>query len=222
MFFSKIVVSAVAVLTAATGVFASPVASPEPLTDIVKRGGSPTDVCQHAYTSCQPYIGQISMCKLFKLRLRSLSTAPSTAPTASLANVEVAIDAIAVIFADLGAAINVFAVADVVVEINAIVAIYVKLLVVSHFQCLYLTQIPTTTFVQALFAAVNSCGSVTAEIIAKLDLFIKVHLALLAKISVDICGKIIVGCVLRYSINSPSLTQVCYPVFPSTSGSSSS
>ncbi|TCD63430.1 hypothetical protein EIP91_005401 [Steccherinum ochraceum] len=154
MFFSKIFVSAVAVLTAATGVFASPVASSSSFTDIVKRGGSPTDVCQHAYDSCHPYIGQIT-------------------PSAPAAVVEIAVDAMVNIFAEVNVALNAYVDVNVDAEIVAIVNISVKL-------------------IAELLAAIQACASVSVAILAKIDLFIKAYLAILAKINVAICSKIVV------------------------------
>ena len=61
MFFAKFFVPVVALLGAATGVFASPIAEPEPVTALVTRtGGDVLSTCQDVYNSCHPLISQIS------------------------------------------------------------------------------------------------------------------------------------------------------------------
>ncbi|TCD67330.1 hypothetical protein EIP91_000251 [Steccherinum ochraceum] len=148
MFFSKFIVPAVAVLSAAAGVFASPV---QPAAELVARG-SGTDVyntCKHVYDTCEPVIAGLAVA----------------------VDVAAEVDVIANVFAAAQVELAAYVDVDVVAELDAIVDINVNLLValiVALSKCNILDV--------SIFAKVDAFISAYLAVLAKINADICVHI----------------------------------------------
>ncbi|KAH8102735.1 hypothetical protein BXZ70DRAFT_1006636 [Cristinia sonorae] len=175
MFFSKFIVPAIAVFSAAAGVFASPVA--QPVAELAKRGGGQDvyDTCKNLHDSCLPVIAGLT-------------------PLAAAADIVAKVDVLANLFADakvdlLGlVGVDVTAYVDVIVAAN--VDLIVKLIVaLSTCNILDLTIFAKIdAFVSAYLAALAKIDATVVVKIGKgiplldLSLFVTLKLILTATV----------------------------------------
>ncbi|KAI0782957.1 hypothetical protein C8Q75DRAFT_489279 [Abortiporus biennis] len=179
MFFSKIAYAGLALLSIATSSFASPVAAPEAETGVVvKRADDLLNQLQGFQNTVNPLID-------------SFSGSPAD------------VDALATVFADITAKINVdvFVVADLDVVIDLVVDIVVKLLTkLSVFLFLDVNlSVKIDVFLSAFITALDNkhhgCGSaIGAKIPITLDLSVLVSLKLV--LSATILGLVNVLAIL--------------------------
>ncbi|KAH8093093.1 hypothetical protein BXZ70DRAFT_1010578 [Cristinia sonorae] len=172
MFFSKFFVPAVALLSAAAGVFASPIAEPAPVNALIeKRGGQDVyNACQHVYDSCHPHIVKIT-------------------PHAPTVDVVAAVDAIVAVFVQAEVDLAVFVGVDISAQIVAIVNIHIKLLtelflalkacVAVNASILAKIDIVLKAYL-AILARINAslCGKIGAGLPILVQLYINLKLTL--------------------------------------------
>ncbi|KAH8101076.1 hypothetical protein BXZ70DRAFT_906749 [Cristinia sonorae] len=157
MFFSKFIVPAVALFSAASSVFATPI---DPaVAGLVAKRAEATDVtntCKQVYDSCAPHIANIAA--------GVVVVADATVAVDVVAEVNAILDIVVAATAELDAYVGL----NVNAELDAIVAVTIDLIV-------------------SLFASLGSCGCGGPSLWARIDAVIAAYLAVLARINADIC-----------------------------------